>query len=153
MINYAFITNEHPESVQFLRRWVSKQIWPNDEREVEDNAVFLAVFEDKSLIAVVVFHNWDPHAGVVEITGASINRRFLTRPVLDALFGYAFKVLKCQMVVARVPDNASQRHQSRIYKSYGFNDVRIPRLFGRNEDGILFLLTDDAWRASKFYRG
>ena len=46
--------------------------------------------DDLKLVAGWVYHNWHPEAGVIEISGASVNRRWLTRHVLRALFAYPF---------------------------------------------------------------
>lgn len=110
----------------------------------------LAVFDDEELVAVVIYSNWDPEAGVIEINAASISKRWLTREVLREIFAYPFDRLGYQLVVARVsPSNHSEngRGTTRIFRSFGFSEYRIPRLRGRDEDEIIFTLSDDQWRA------
>jgi hypothetical protein len=110
----------------------------------------MGVFDDTSLIAVILYNNYQPEAGVIEMHGASVSRRWLTRPVLTQMFEYPFRQVGCQMAVMRV----SERDTSllRILTAYGFDHVTIPRMRGRDEGERLFWLTDDAWKANKFTR-
>ena len=64
------------------------------------NCKTLAAFDDGELLGVVVFHNCQPQAGVIEITAASESKRWLARRVLDRIFTYAFVDAGCQLVVA-----------------------------------------------------
>jgi RimJ/RimL family protein N-acetyltransferase len=102
------------------------------------------------LIGGFVFNNWSPGAGVIEVSFAGIDKRWLTRQVLFAAFTYAFDQLGCQVVCSRTP--ASLKHAARIAHAYGFKQVTVPRLFGRNEDGILSTLTVEDWRANGFHK-
>jgi hypothetical protein len=100
--------------------------------------------------AAVFFQNYDSEAGVVELTGASVSPRFLTRKTLRELYSYAFDTLACQTVmqVARADDD----HQARLLPRYGFKRYDVPRLKGRNTDAAIYVLHDDVWRASKFHK-
>jgi RimJ/RimL family protein N-acetyltransferase len=103
------------------------------------------VTEAGRLIAGVVYHNYAPEAGVIELSAASTSKRWLTRPVLKAMFGYAFDEIGCQMAVLRVSEE--NRGMADIARRFGFTSYRIPRLRGRGEAEIIFTLTDDDWRA------
>lgn len=105
----------------------------------------MGVTEGDMLIAGVVYHNYVPEAGVIELSSASISKRWLTRPVLKAMFGYPLDEIGCQMVVLRV----SERNTGMIAiaRRFGFDNYRIPRLRGREEAEIIFTLTDNDWRA------
>lgn len=114
----------------------------------------MAVFDGSKLSAVMVYHNHYPDEGVVEISGAAIDRRWLTKRVLFEMFSYPFDRLECQLVVMRVSQNnhmANGRGLRRMLKSYGFNEYLIPRLRGRHEDEIIFTLADDDWRANGYH--
>lgn len=110
----------------------------------------MGVFSDDTLIGVVVFHNWQPEAGVIEFSAASTTPKWLRRHVLDRIFTWAFIDRGCQMIVARVSEENKPLH--RLFNVYGFKSVTIARLRGRNEDERIFTLTDDDWHASKFKR-
>lgn len=105
----------------------------------------MGVTDNGALVAGVVFHNYAPEAGVIELSAASTSKRWLTRPVLSAMFGYPFQEISCQMVVLRV----SERNAGMIAiaERFGFAPHRIPRLRGRDEAEIIFTLTDNHWRA------
>jgi RimJ/RimL family protein N-acetyltransferase len=100
---------------------------------------------DGRLMAAVAFHNWNPQAGVIEVSAAAVDPRWASRAVLSELFGYAFAI--AQAVVARTSeDNTRVR---RLWKAFGAEEYIIPRLRGRTASEAALLLTDDAWAVSK----
>lgn len=102
------------------------------------------------LVAGIVFHNWEPEHGLIEISGAAENRRWFTREVIRVAFGYVFEGLGCQAVTARTAeDNGTVRH---ICKAIGAEEYIIPRLRGRDAAGVIYVLTDEAWKRSRFNR-
>ena len=102
------------------------------------------------LVAGMVFHDWQPGAGLIQISSASVTPRWLTAEVRHKMFSYPFDEIGCQMVVLEV--SATNTRMVRIAKAFGFTAHFIQRLRGRNEDGYVFTLTDDAWRNSTFTR-
>lgn len=102
------------------------------------------------LVGGFVFANWSPEAGTIEISYAGIDRRWLTRPVLYAAFSYVFDGIGCQMAIAQTP--VRLQHAVRIARSYGFKQVTIPRLYGRDQDGIISTLTAEDWRSNGFHK-
>jgi RimJ/RimL family protein N-acetyltransferase len=105
--------------------------------------VSFGVIENDLLIACVIYNNYYPKHGVIEFSAASISKRWLTRPVLNEMFGYPFDQLGCQMVAVRVAE--TNRAMAKICEDFGFNKYVIPRLHGRNEAEIIFTFTDDQW--------
>jgi hypothetical protein len=99
------------------------------------------------LEAGVVYHNWCPEAGVIEITAASTHRRWVTRARLRTIFGYPFDGIGCQLLVARTDEHNMAR---RIFRSLGADEFRIPRLRGRHEAEYLITLTAETWREGRF---
>jgi RimJ/RimL family protein N-acetyltransferase len=132
-----------------MAQWCANEIWPC-EGETFGNCTTMGVLLDKKLVAVVVFHNWQPNAGVIELSAAAISKRWLNRRVLRAIFRYCFERVEAQIVVLRTSPN--DEALSRILKSYGFRCHRIPRLRGRHEDELINTLTDDDWKTSRFER-
>jgi RimJ/RimL family protein N-acetyltransferase len=108
----------------------------------------MAVFHGEQLVAGTLYHNWHPEAGVIELTSASTDRRWLTKPVVRAMFHMAFDMIGAQLVALRV----SERNAGMvaIARRFGFHGVLIPRLRGRDEAEWVFTLTDDDWRASRW---
>lgn len=109
----------------------------------------MGVFDDDRLIAGTIYHNYHPESGVIELTSASVDKRWLTKRVVRAMFWMPFVRLGCQLVVLRV----SERNESmiNISRKFGFDEVYIPRLRGRDEGEFIFTLTDDQWRSSRYY--
>lgn len=110
----------------------------------------IGIEHEGMLVGGFVFHDYSPQFGVIEVSFAGIGRRWLSRPILYAMFSYVFDELRCQLAVSKTP--ASLAHAVRIAKAYGFKQVTIPRLFGRDEDGIISMLTVEDWRANGFHK-
>jgi RimJ/RimL family protein N-acetyltransferase len=120
------------------------------ERSDFGDCTAIGVAGDERLIGGFVFHNYNPVTSVMEISFAGMGRGWLSRTVLYAAFSYVFDELGCQLAVSRTP--AGLKHALRIARAYGFEQVRVPRLFGRYEDGIISTLTAEAWRANGFHK-
>lgn len=137
-----------------VAEWVAAHI-PGCERGFGPCQAMGVLDDAGDLVAGMVYHEFNPEAGLMEISGASTTPRWLTRSVLYSMFSYPFDRAGCQAVAMRVSANNvmwNGRGLPRLLKAYGFHETRIPRLFGRNEDGILFMLYDDEWRKNGFHR-
>lgn len=128
--------------------FITERIW-GEPQEMTQGTV-MAVAEGEKIIGACLFHNWQPDEGVIELTSASVSPKWLNRPVLQAMFNYAFNGLRCQAAVMRVdPENT---RMCRIASAFGFKRYDIPRLRGRDKAEALFILGDDEWRSGKFYQ-
>ena len=105
---------------------------------------------DSELIGGFYYHDYDPDAGVIEISGASLDKKWLTKATLYGLFAYPFHDLHCQLVAMR--HSAKDIALARMLKAYGFQQATIPRLFGRGEDAIISTLTLEDWEGNAFTR-
>ena len=102
------------------------------------------------IVAGFVFHNWEPGAGVIEVSGASDHRRWATREVVKTALGYVFDTAGCQMLYARqYYENTAAR---RGWLHLGATEHVIPRMFGRGTTGTLLFLTEEQWRSSRIAR-
>lgn len=129
--------------------WVSCQIWGKPGQINEFST--MAIYDGDDLIAATAYHNWHQDSGIMELSSAAVSRRWLTRPVINAMFRFPFEIMGCQMVVLRVSErNTNMVH---IARSFGFTEVLIPRLRGRDENEFIFTLTDDQWASSPYRRG
>ncbi len=108
----------------------------------------MAVEHDGQLVAGTLFHNWRRDAGVIEMTSGSTDRRWLTRPVIRAIFHMAFDMIGAQLAVMRVSERNTD--MVAIAQRFGFQGVLIPRLLGRDEAEWVFTLTVEDYRASRF---
>ena len=109
------------------------------------------MFQNQAIEAAIVYHNYDPHAGIVEISAGALSRRWLNRSVLREMFAVAFDRLGCQSVFTRVAEDRSDLR--RMWKAIGSTEHVIPRLRGRNAPAeVVLVLTEEAWKASPYMR-
>lgn len=106
----------------------------------------LGVFDARGQIAAgVVFHDWNPEQSLIELSAAATDRRWLTRSVAQAAFGYAFGIAR--MAVTRTRE--TNRPVRRIWRALGASEHVIPQMWADDEAMILFTLRPEQWRASR----
>lgn len=148
-MNIVWAGANNPQTNEALANWCAARI--GLPRPFGAPYTTMGVFDGEKIVASIVYNNWQPEAGVIEFHGAGITPRWLTRPVLKAMFDYPFEQLGCQMVVTR--NSARNKRLHRQLEAFGFDQVFIPRLRGRDEGECIFWLSDDDWRANGFRKG
>lgn len=108
---------------------------------------------DNELIAGLVYFNFNPEAETIEFSAEALPRtllteRWLTPTTLAVMFQYPFLHCGCQMLITKTSVRAV--HVCRMLEAMNFKITVIERASGRNEDGVIATLTDDAWLNSKF---
>lgn len=127
-------------------RFVAAQ--PGFERNLEfGECQALGVVIGGELVAGVVFQNWNPTAGTIEISAAATDPRWLSRKSLLTIFGYVFDTAGCQLCVLQVSEH-NERMRS-IARRLGFTEYLIPRMRGRDEALVVYTLTAEVWAASR----
>lgn len=111
----------------------------------------IGVEHQGELVAGVIYNNWHPEGGVIEMSAAATDRRWMTRPVIARIFGYPFDELKCGVMTAKT--RIENEHIRRIGGVIGAVEHRIPDMWGLGKTGAFFVLTEPAWRASRFNGG
>lgn len=107
------------------------------------------VNDDNELIAGLVYFNYNPKAGTIEFSAEAIpKQRWLTRTTLAIMFQYPFIDCRCQMMHTKT--SANSEHVLRMLSAMNFSLILIPRAGGRDEDGVIALLTYEDWVAGKF---
>lgn len=103
-----------------------------------------------SMIAGLVYHNYDPEAGLIEISGAALPgcAHWLSRETIKRMYQYPFLQVGVQMIVQRTP--ADDERLLRQLAVYDYTFIKVPRMFGRERDGVLCLLTYEDWCANRF---
>jgi hypothetical protein len=111
----------------------------------------IGVLKDGRPIAGIVFHDYNPEAGIIAITGGALPKcGWLTRETLWRMYEFPFVQLKCQMVMQLTPaDNEGLLEQ---LARGGYMFVKFPRAFGRDRDGVICLFTREAWEQCRFMR-
>lgn len=149
MIHTAYFHYDiSPRDHQIVSEFVSNIIWGKKMEWPYSRS--MAVMEDGKLIGGTVFHDYDQSSNIVELSSASVSKKWLTRPVIRAMFHLPFNMLVCQMAVLRV--SSENETMLKVARTFGFDEHVIPRLFGRNADGHIFTLTDDQWRSHRINR-
>lgn len=110
----------------------------------------IANVRERFILGATVLHNFYPETGVVEMTSVADSPAWMSRKMINAVFGYAFDVLGCQMVVLRVSEINTR--MVNIAQGLSFKGYLIPRLRGKSEAEWIFCLTDDEWRGSPYRR-
>lgn len=136
----------HDETVA---RFVADHI-PGCERGFEHFTAIGVIDDAGHLVGGIVYHDWSPEHGVIEMSSAATTPRWFTRKILQAMFELPFDRLGCQMVVTRMAESNTGLHSQ--FERLGFRRHSIPRLYGRDEAGIIYTMTDDDWKASRFMR-
>jgi len=104
--------------------------------------------EDGKLIGGLVYSNWNPEAGIIEIHGAAIHPRWLTRETIRHMYQFPFHQLGVQMIVQQTP--AENIRLLRQLAAYNYSFIKVPRMFGRDKDGVLCCLTYEDWCDNSF---
>lgn len=120
------------------------------ERGFDSDARAMGVLDKTGrLIGGLVFHNWAPEYRTIEVTAGFLDRRWCTRGVLAAATRYGFETCGCYSLIARTDkDNPARR----LWRALGSKEHEIPHLMGPGVSQFLYVLTQDAWSASKFAR-
>ena len=105
---------------------------------------------DGKLIGGVVYHDWNPDAGTIEVTAYFERHDWMTRDRLRKLFAYPFDAVGCRMVVAR--HSEENRTARRIWKAWGARETCIPELHAPGVALCVATLSADDWRGSRFMK-
>lgn len=105
----------------------------------------------RELIAGVIYHDWSPETGVIEVSSAAVTPKWATRRNLTQLFEYPFSQLRCRIVVARISENNNRA--CRLWRAFGATEHKLPDLRAEGEAECVYLLTKDTWQKSRFYDG
>jgi RimJ/RimL family protein N-acetyltransferase len=109
----------------------------------------IGVVEDGRLIAGLVYHNFDPGAGVIEMSGAAVPGKYwLTSETLRRIYDYPFLEVGAQMVVMRVAEENTTL--LRVLAAIGYTFILVPRLLGYDKNCVLCTLTFEDWADNKF---
>lgn len=128
--------------------FVSRIIW-NEPGRLERYCT-MGVFDAGNLVGGAVYHNWQPDDGVIELTSASIDPRWLTAPVIKAMFHLPFGMLRARLAVLRVSERNERMRQ--IARRFGFQETVIPLLRGDDEAECVFTLSAADWAAHRMNR-
>ena len=109
----------------------------------------IGVVDETGLLGGLVYRNWCPEVGTIEISGAALpGTNWLSRRTIQIMYDYPFYQCGCQMVIKTTM--ADNEIVLRIMAAIGFTLHYIERLGGRDRDGVVGTLTVEDWEASKY---
>lgn len=148
-MQFGFYSNKHLPAVnQAVGDFVSRLIF-GEEGQFEKFCT-IAVADDNQLVAGVVYHNYQPDSGVVEVSCASLHRKWMSRDLIREAMSLPFDLLGCQSIFAR--HSEANKPARRFWERLGADEYVIPRLRGRDEPAeCVAVLTQEAWRDSPYY--
>jgi len=109
----------------------------------------IGVVDETGLLGGLVYRNWCPEVGTIEISGAALpGTNWLSRRTIQIMYDYPFYQCGCQMVIKTTM--ADNEIVLRIMAAIGFTLHYIERLGGRGRDGVVGTLTQEQWETSKY---
>lgn len=145
MLDYVYGHNE------LIANFVAPLIPELHGRSLAHSSTAIGVVNEQGqLIAGIVYHNWDPESGTIEMSGASVDPHWLSVETLRRMYQYPFLQLGCQLTYMRVA--ADNERLLRQLAAVNYTFIRMPRMLGRERDGVLCQLTYEAWCENKICR-
>lgn len=132
-------------------RWVQRALFGPGETFSDPNAQAIGLYNNNNdLVAGVVYHNWSPSSGSIEMSAYSTTRVWANKSVVRLLFDYPFLQVGCRIVVARHAEDNT--HARRIWSALGASEHIIPDLRADGLGEAIAVLRKETWLNSKFKR-
>ena len=104
------------------------------------------------MIAVIVFHDWQPLARTLQVSGASSTPRWASRANVRELYRYAFVAAGANLLWTATPLDLD-----RVWgfdKAIGMREeATLRHRFGPGRHAVICSMTADEWRQSRWYTG
>jgi len=147
---FEFVYGHDAEIVRFIGQFI-----PTSTTNLGRCKTIGVIDGDGVLVAGLIYYDYKPAAGTIELGAASSTPRWLNRTTYRRMFEYPFIECGCQMVTVHA--SAEKEALLTLLARMNFSLTYVPRLCGRSEDGVLCTLTDDQWLdsrvARRIYRG
>jgi RimJ/RimL family protein N-acetyltransferase len=140
-MNIIVAGSQQPELNRALAGWLQAKM--GFEAPFREPYSTMGIFSHGELVAALIFENYQPERGTVEVGGASASPKWLTRTVMKAMGDFMFGDLGCQTAIFRTSEKNERANA--VLKRCGFPMVAVPGLRGRDEAEHVFYLTDTAW--------
>jgi RimJ/RimL family protein N-acetyltransferase len=130
-----------------IAKWVGEQIG----RDIEwgpCEAIGVVDAQD-NLVGGVVFNNYQPHFGNIEVSFAAIRRDWLTPSLCAGILRYPFDQLKVNRITTLSPKR--NRRARQFLKKFGFVEEGNVRGGFGDDDMIVSGLLAKEWREHRFY--
>lgn len=112
----------------------------------------VGIVRDNSLVAGLVYHDWRPRQGDVQMTIASRSPRWASRGVLRWVLQYPFVELECRRISLTV--RADNTRSQRLVTGLGFvEEGRRREFFAPGVDCIEYGLMREEWASGPYSWG
>lgn len=102
----------------------------------------------ETLIGGVIYHNYDPEAGVIEISAGMHPSHQLTRGEWQDVMDAPFVKMDCQMIYFKVA-KTNKRLRATL-RRMGCKEHIVPRMLGRTKAMAFMTLTDEDWFGGRY---
>ena len=133
-----------------VARFVADRFPPEFARGFEPCVAIGVIDNDGRLVAGVVYNNWFPERGVIEMTAASLASGWLAPRFVAAFLAYPFDQCGCDVIVAQTM--AGHREVRRWAKACGARGATVPNLGGLGVPLDVFTLARPDWERSRIFR-
>jgi RimJ/RimL family protein N-acetyltransferase len=138
----------HPDEADGYAEWVAEQI-PHVERFQPPYRSALIFDSGHRVIAGVVFHDWIPAAGTIQLSMAAISPKWATRDTLAGLFRYAFETNGANKLWTATPHKSDRA--IRFNRGIGMKQEAVLRhQFGPGVHAVVCSMLAAEWRASRW---
>ena len=118
------------------------------EKGMLSNYCSMAVVKGGDLIAGVIYNEYFAGSKTIEISAASIDKRWMTRKVIHDMFFLPFERLGSHLVVVKTSEkNVTVR---KISERCGLKPYYIPDMRGPGEGEYTYTMTKELWRSLPF---
>jgi hypothetical protein len=115
------------------------------------NCTAIGVLDGQAMVAGIIYHNWEPGAGIIEMSVAGLpGVPWLSRETIRRMYSYPFDQLGCQMVINRMA--ADDERLLWQCERLGYSLIKFPRMLSRDRDGVIGQLTVEDWRSHPIHR-
>lgn len=135
-------TWDYPDAV---RAFVEDGLWGGAEQFSEASQGLGFVRENEGLVAGIVYHNWSPSGGTIEISAYSACRDWLTKASLREIYEYPFMSAGVRLILSRISEHNSRAR--RIWQALGASEYLIPDLRADGEGEMVYTLSQQQWQS------
>lgn len=135
----------------FVLDFTERGIWGDrcDYRFDDNCQAFAIANEIDGVVAGLIYHNYNPDAGTIEVSCYSNKKRWLTRKLVNDMLHYPFEDLGLRIVTARFSED--NKFIGTLFKKIGATIHALPELWGVNKDEIVAILNVNDWKKSEIY--
>ncbi len=108
----------------------------------------LCGFQNHRIVGAIIVHDWNTEAETVEVSIASISPLFPNRRAVRTVAEFVFNQMSCQAAILRTDEDNDRVR--RLGRSIGASEYLIPRLRGRTASEAILIITEEAWRQSRW---